>query len=1530
MTHMAKTRWPRPSMSGALLLAGLFALLAIPSSRGVVLPVQADSAPPDRTVPTALEVAAARPAAVKVDPQLGEQVATGDDGAQIVVVTSYAPVDLSAYGRVLHRWTWPAGEHIALVRTTPKQVLAIAALPQVATVRSGDPEQQRPLPEDFLAEERPAYAAVPATEMRALLDKAPAWSATQGKLARQAEERRWSAAAATGGPRPTGWHDIGPGHAASEAWGMGYDGEGVRVAVLDTSVDFGHPDLQGTAARLPASHPYAGWPQLYDPYALYLHVLDLAAVAEDPDADQNSKLAIGGLIQTYQQSDVVEKEIDGTMYKTACFQGLSRQLVGNALGPRILLPEDCNFKVPESKSGKVRFGHHPDGYLFGLGARPADQVPGEFAGVLLVDADEAGVYDTVYVDINANHDFTDEKPVTKESPESWRDIDADGVADLSAGALYFIADGIRAVPGAYLWEDEETTLGVQPAASMVAFHYDVGQHGTLCASNVVSQGRLGVPPGTTLSYRDSNPALNADGAPEAINPGMAPKAGMVAIGSVYSGPALVMQSAWRYGVFGDDPENPDDDPQITSNSYGYSGTDNDYWDPDSRYIDYYVRQFNPNVSFLFSTGNGGPGYGTLAPPSATVGMGIAASTQLSSTGWDSAYETSQITFGDLITWSNRGPGANGTNGVNVAADGAYAAGGQPINMVTTNANLPEGRRNGLNANSTWGGTSRSSPVAAGLLALEYQAFREANGRWPRYDEARAIFQAGARYAGYDTLTMGSGIADAGNAARIAAGKGGIYALPSEWAAGSYEGERHDAFAQLVSPGQTVSTTITLHNPSDKPVTATVQGQTLRRVGSETMQWKSEDVAKESAYRTHLTAPNYLLPIDKTKIPAGTDLMVVRRLTPLRQVDLDGNLTVDNSWTTLIYQHTDWNDNQKLWNDANGDGVVNFAYKSPDEYQGLDFIAQLDFAQSEIEEGEYQRFNYSNSTSSVQTLTVHHPLQRWGSGMYIGLVHICTPVGNPNCNGRPAALPQTDFQFRLDFYQYSDWDWLALAGKSVSVAAGGEASLDLKLTVPEQTPYGLYQGAVFLDYDRPEGDEPVTPGGGYELENYRMTIPVVASVAASYDWQGAVSLGGAGAADPDSPYDNGTVGGHFIWTWRAESGDWRYYFVDAEAPPRGTYWITKTTWEDANEQQADIDTLLYGLTKDRYSDPNHPDNGGDDWSDPLWYGPGTMALVTKSRNRNLGGGRWAFDTSSGGNEDWLAAPARGGLHEVLLHNVLFSGAGFSMPFETSISSLQVIPEMVMLYGDGCADVSFRSQIALPGFSAGSYGLSEPLAEAGVEIQQDDANSPASASYKKELDIPSETARFRVAVDGQDGDDLDLFVLYDANQDGELVYPAEVVGQSTSPTADEVVALGGFQPAGKYGIWVQGWSVPAGTSTFDIEIDIVYGENLKLSNAPDEAVPGQLHSMQVCADPESVSDMAGPLYGIVTFGPAGAPALVQVPVTWLKERPPVPNIYLPYATQGHELLPPAMEPAAGMAWVTRPAALRRPASLLRPSR
>lgn len=1522
-----------------------------------------------------------------------------------IIVMSTGPVDLSAYGDVMNSFTWPAGEHVSILQAAAGDLLAIAALPGVYAVDWGDPEAAVARPQvDGLK----ANSTLPPAEMRARLDAAPRWPETAARLARNAPDNTrpdfTALARDPAGEQPDGWYDVDQGHAAREAWDMGFTGEGVTVAVLDDAIDFAHQDLQGTWKVLPEGHPYAGWPQAFDPYAGYQRALD-AGRAEEA---QSIRTAVGGMIELYQTSTVEQREIGGQLVDTACFQPL--QNLGTTQ-PRVLGAEACDYIVPPSMGGQVRFGHHPETALMGFGADAAAGLAGEWAGVLLVDANEPGVFDTIYVDVNSDHDFTDEKPTTQADPLSWRDINGDAIADLSGGLLYYISDGEVPFPGNYLWglADE-----VFPPGQLVGILYIAGSHGTMCASNVVSQGRLGVPADLNLEFRD----LPGDHEPASVNLGMAPKAKIVSIGDVYLGGRILFETSWRYAVLGHDPDRTDDQIQVTSNSYGFSDIDNDGWEDSARLVDYYVRHFSPETSFLFSTGNGAPGYGTLAPPSPSVAMGIAASTQMGSTGMDSITDTLQITFGDIIPFSNRGPGADGRNGPTLAADGAYATGAIPINGVTASGG------NGAYANTTWGGTSRSSPVANGGLALVYGAFHQANDRFPTWEEARALVMAGARYAGYDTFTMGAGVLDAADAARIAAGLNGVYAIPPEWTAGGYRGEKYPAFAKVLSPGEADTQTVTLHNPADEPLEVTLSGQTLRRIGSyETA--LTTDLLQESPSGA---VPDYLVPIDLEQIPAGTELMVVRGIFPMSEFDLGSDITADNGFSLGVMQHTDINGDGQLWQDGDGNGVVGhremldsyvafnwddqtrehdsyegaitvplepdgleseiayygrgcnddpreqdvneklaliargtctFAEKflnaqsdgaigavvftderakvvmggdatgvtipgvMIDRQPGLDLVAVLQppegqgavvtalmkprqftgkgidgappviYPDSEIDQYEYMRITQDGSSHNNWAASVHHPRERWSDGLYISLWH----------SVRNAEVPNTHVRFRLDFYAYQDWDLLSLSDDVVTVPAGGTVDVGATLTLPADVPSGGYQGAIFADYARGAGDEPVKAPGGYEIAQQRVVIPVNVNVAPIYDWQGTLSFGGAAANDLDAPYGNGAVRGAFNWNWRNESGDWRFFFLDATEPDINTYWLFRTRWDDENLGQADIDTRVWGPLDDQFSDPDDRRNAESDFSDPAWYGPYTLGPLTRSAYVYLGGGRWSYQTSSGQHDDWLAAPAGGGLHEVMLDNILFSGTEFELPFETLVGSLQVGSAPLPLFGAACGQLEIRSQMDLPDLQVRGFGMSLPVVIDDHEISQDDPNDRTTSSFKQDVAVASEAGRFVVTLHGEDDDDLDLIVLYDADGDGTFAYPAESVGEGTSEVANEVVALPGFRPAGAYQVWVHGWQVAGEDSRFDLEIEVVSGDTIQVNDVPDAIAVGETAALEVCADQAALAGADGPAYGIVVFGPGGAPTLMQVPVEWRQAKP---TIFLPLAPHNFELGPEPVVP------------------------
>src|SRR5215208_6004304 len=104
--------------------------------------------------------------------------------------------------------------------------------------------------------------------------------------------------------------------------------------------------------------------------------------------------------------------------------------------------------------------------------------------------------------------------------------------------------------------------------------------------------------------------------------------------------------------------------------------------------------------------------------------------------------------------------------------------------------------------------------------------------------------------------------------------------------------------------------------------------------------------------------------------------------------------------------------------------------------------------------------------------------------------------------------------------------------------------------------------------------------------------------------------------------------------------------------------------------------------------------------------------------------------------------------------------------------------------GHFSVIFKSSVALSGLSADAFGLSQPktLSE---QVKQDDPDDPSSASVKENVTIDhASRATFTLGVDS---DDVDVFVVYDANNDGTFASD-EIVGSSTGPAGtDEELTL-----------------------------------------------------------------------------------------------------------------------------------------------
>jgi hypothetical protein len=1144
------------------------------------------------------------------------------------------------------------------------------------------------------------------------------------------------------------WFEVTSIHRSQAAWANGFTGQGVKVMVNDSGIDFCHPDLHGTWATVDdSSSPYNGWPMMFDSFSMFM-------LARDQILGE-SNVANG--IGDYADTSTTCNGTDPCSYQPlAAPQANTYTLTGTSL------------------SGVYHIGTHPD--------RSLDRDDQGRPAVLVVDEQTAGVYNTVYVDLDHNHDFTNDPAARRPSPSVCGDYDG---SSYSGGLVYFIADGQRPVPVTdWLWG-----LTTPPAnGSLVAFsvvdYVEPGgsDHGHLCASAVAAQGVIN---GNAPSFKPSY-AEPGDG----MVVGAARDAKLVSNGNRYLTPFF--EDAFVFAALGYDGQvDTADDTQIVTNSYGSAGIDNDGWDMTSRLIDSIQQRWGPHLSILFSTGNGGPGYGTIAPPMPAGAIMVGASTEFGSAAQDGVSAVDAIGFGDVAPFSNRGPSARGDVGVDVVAVGYQGAGSVPVNQSPDDVEA---------AWIMWNGTSRACPVAGGNLALVYDAYRQANGVWPSAAEARAILMSGADDLHHEPFVMGAGMVNAERSTEIAAGtvnqgSGGLMTLPSSWSVGDYRGISYPAFANIVFAGQSYSQVFNITNTGATPAATSISARRLVKSAEDVVfEWTTS--SGEDMY--DLNHPDYLMEITEL-IPQGTDLMVVQAIAPLDELDHDGDYEYDSRWTVLVYDWIDDGDGQ-LWTDYNDNGVVN---------------------RSDIDIGDhYPRFAADNNASSTHTVTVQRPRERMHDGLWLGLQH----------RDSTAQIPATHFQVRIQLYTFEDWPWVDLP-ESLMVTPGTNNQLTATIDVPPGTPAGLYQGALWIDHGA-----------------NRSTIPVSVNVAVELAEENLV-LGGAAADDATARYNNGVVQGGFDWAWRADSGDWRFFFVDVpDDQPEGARLLVRTVWED-EPGLTDLDTLVFGPTTEAdYSGAN-----------PDFYGPYTLTTVGGSPNRNLGGGVWLFGTSSNGHEDWVSGPLNPGLHVIALHNVLSAGSRFDVPFTVTIG--RFLPSTSNLLIDAhspTGSVTYELELEMPldSLQVEAYGLSCPETIIG-QVEQD-----AGASFPVTIE---NGGRLEVTLDGKIQDDLDLYLL-DPNGDQ--------VASSTSSSADEQVSV--EHPIdGEWLVVVYGYSVQGGTTDFELIVNAIQGSDIEVVSAPVGPVAtGQTVVIELAY--EILESDCSTLFGLLLIGPPEG-TVIEVPIT-----------------------------------------------------
>ena len=225
---------------------------------------------------------------------------------------------------------------------------------------------------------------------------------------------------------------------------------------------------------------------------------------------------------------------------------------------------------------------------------------------------------------------------------------------------------------------------------------------------------------------------------------------------------------------------------------------------------------------------------------------------------------SQINDNDVMVWSNRGFGANATNGVDVVADGAYAPGDVDAEH---GARRPE----------RLGHLGRHQPVhpgrgrcdRTGLPGLREAPTAPVPGGF--YKTAKDILKSSAKDLGYDANVQGSGSVDAGQGGGQRGRAAGDACRRRSGGVGDYRGTEYPVFAQrhLARCGPTPRSSpprprrLAGQRPAARP------DRQRRR-----SHFNSKDLSKEST--ANFNAPDYLIDLTKlVKQHRNADLMVVK-------------------------------------------------------------------------------------------------------------------------------------------------------------------------------------------------------------------------------------------------------------------------------------------------------------------------------------------------------------------------------------------------------------------------------------------------------------------------------------------------------------------------------------------------------------------------------------------------------------------------------------------------------------------------------
>jgi len=856
--------------------------------------------------------------------------------------------------------------------------------------------------------------------------------------------------------------------------------------------------------------------------------------------------------------------------------------------------------------------------------------------------------------------------------------------------------------------------------------------------------------------------------------GMAPNATISSIGNHYSGGHAL--DGWRFIAEGYDGVTitQGDQPHIGSFSFGYSSIDEAGADGYSLYLDWLTRVYNDKASYSVAIGNGGHGFGTAKVPGAAHGIfSVGAFSSRSSDSW-----------GQNAPWSNRGPNVVGRMDPDIVSVGWSATGDVPLNQ----------RSNANSAWGTWGGTSLATPIAAGLMALVAQAWQTNLGYHPGSQEFRDFVMSTSDDRGYEPFVQGGGWFNASRATATLDGANGTWwASPAQWNSGTFQGSHRDANINLMRPGESQDVDLEFANYGGTDVLLRFTPTVFAPLEHTVQVWESlgngsEEGLNDSWDGHQGSRPDLLIPLHITngttnRLPIDTLQLRARATIEYSAFDENQDRSSEERVFLQIYR----------WSDDDGDGIY------VEDFDNDSMVDSDDWTESsELEEVTYWWENGPNAEVRVGL-----PFEDARDGLFLGVW---------NYNGHQSDDP---VRIEIDWTAFgsTDDDWITLPITTV-VPANGSASTQLTVSVPADAESGLHQHGVLIEsFELDQGGNLTST-----IPHRNWTLPVVTNVP----WSGPFSLDARpldGNVSNQTLYDEEWISGATRWDWRAESGDWRFLSVEwPEEWDTGGTAILDVDWED--NPYTDIDVLWLSEMPHGYAE-----------DDPDAYGDSTFFIESRSTNNHAGSGSHNWGTFTGTSREMFAVPAEQGVHQMVLHTALHGVSTNDNPLNISVGYIaaeesgfeRVVTDWAE--GSGVDAVHVVSTVPLNVDSVSAYGWSQPAHFDNETAFQDVSGDKMTASWWHNMTVQNST-ELNIKMNAHEDSDLDLFLFRDSNGDGTFS-SGEEIARSWSGSSAETIRI--VDPEdGNYSVAVHGYSVPSGTVQFWIDIEVVGGDELVITD------------------------------------------------------------------------------------------------------